>query len=264
MTNRRKLEILESQKNKEGHKAGRPKTKDSDTQLTLQFQPTLRNTSAAAAPPPPLFTPAPTSADSSTDQVNYFARIEEPGVPLSDLLVDIEPRPTTTNNDDDLDEDDDLDDTLKHQESDLTNEDGEEPVRVQGHAQVYLLDIQKQVVDDVRQYGEPRQYKNKSFWIYPSDAFFVLREKLDPKMLYLPRIFIWIPHILVKHFQVTLKCVSCNGELKSKGYNNIGRRVLDLDSSFYIIGTRYQCKKCLSELNSHDPSVWRYRRQWEI
>ncbi|KAI9484348.1 hypothetical protein BDB00DRAFT_943162 [Zychaea mexicana] len=55
--------------------------------------------------------------------------IEEPGVPLSDLLVDIEPLPTTTNNDDDLDEDDDdLDGTLYQQESDITDDDGDEPV----------------------------------------------------------------------------------------------------------------------------------------
>lgn len=57
-------------------------------------------------------------------------------------------------------------------------------LQVQGHVQEYLFKMQKQVIDDVREIGEPCQYKNKSSWIYPPDAFFVLREKLDPRMLY--------------------------------------------------------------------------------
>ncbi|CDS12380.1 hypothetical protein LRAMOSA04575 [Lichtheimia ramosa] len=102
----------------------------------------------------------------SKTKSNSNLESEEAGVPLSDLLVDVVPQPTTTNNNED--DDDVLDiDTVDQQESFMNDDDSEESVRVLCHVQEYLLKMQKQVVDDVRELGEPCQY-NKSFRILPS------------------------------------------------------------------------------------------------
>ncbi|KAI8136802.1 hypothetical protein BJV82DRAFT_638022, partial [Fennellomyces sp. T-0311] len=51
----------------------------------------------------------------------------------------------------------------------------------------YLLEIQKDI---------PEAYKQKTFWVEPPEPFFVLREKLEPTLLYYPRVFLWLPHLL--------------------------------------------------------------------
>lgn len=96
----------------------------------------------------------------STTKSNSNLEAKEAGVPLSDSLVDIVPQPTTTKNNDD---DDDLDiDTVDQQESFMNDDGSEESVRVLGHVQEYLLKMQKQVVDDLRELGEPCQYNKSS------------------------------------------------------------------------------------------------------
>lgn len=87
--------------------------------------------------------------------------------------------------------DDGDDGAMLQQESDADDDRGEEAAQVQGRMQSkWWLMIWKHMAS----YSNTRTS--------PLDPFFVLRGKFDPSMLYLLRIFIWIPHIQVKHFQV--------------------------------------------------------------
>jgi hypothetical protein len=69
--------------------------------------------------------------------------------------------------------------------------------------------------------------QRKTFWIEPPSPYFSLRVRSrDPNPLYLPRVFVWRPHL-----RQNLKCRFCPGTLAVKGWNKnpYARRVADLD-----------------------------------
>ncbi|KAI8136691.1 hypothetical protein BJV82DRAFT_704693 [Fennellomyces sp. T-0311] len=92
----------------------------------------------------------------------------------------------------------------------------------------YLSQIQA----DLREQEYLEVYKNGGFWILPPMPFFALKKKLDPTTCYLPRVFLWIPHILVHK---RLSCPECKVNLRTKGYNKTpyARHVIDLTRYFY-------------------------------
>ena len=48
-------------------------------------------------------------------------------------------------------------------------------------------------------FTDAKSHAPSSFWIYPPEPALVLRrQKFDPTILYLPRVFLWLPHFLVK------------------------------------------------------------------
>ncbi|KAJ7468909.1 hypothetical protein B0H11DRAFT_2284053 [Mycena galericulata] len=77
-----------------------------------------------------------------------------------------------------------------------------------------------------------------SFWIHPPEPVFTLsRYSFDPSVLYRPRIFLWLPHFFVEK----LFCPNCGKELEKNGALT-PRRIVDIDSNFYIVAWAYYCR----------------------
>ncbi|KAJ7901480.1 hypothetical protein B0H13DRAFT_2336060 [Mycena leptocephala] len=77
-----------------------------------------------------------------------------------------------------------------------------------------------------------------SFWIHPPEPICSLSKySFDPFVLYRPRVFLWLPHFFVK----TLLCPNCGKELEKNGALT-PRRVVDIDSNFYIVSWAYYCR----------------------
>lgn len=79
-----------------------------------------------------------------------------------------------------------------------------------------------------------------SLWITPPDPIFLLSEnQFKPRLLYRPRVFLWLLHFFVK----VLICPDC----KKCGLEKNGalppRRITDLEDNFYIITWSYYCRK---------------------
>jgi hypothetical protein len=92
-----------------------------------------------------------------------------------------------------------------------------------------------------RELKQPLEYaKNSSFWVEPKDPIFALaHHKFNVPGLFMPRIFLWLPHFFVKK----LLCPSCDSE-KALEKNGIARprRIVDLDQCYWLVTWRYQCR----------------------
>ncbi|PPQ85721.1 hypothetical protein CVT24_001668, partial [Panaeolus cyanescens] len=84
----------------------------------------------------------------------------------------------------------------------------------------------------------PQCYRGQSMWIEPPDPVFSLaRAQLDPTLLYLPRVFLWLPHFLV----TSLNCPYCSNVLEKNGPLP-PRRVSGLDQNFRLVSWGYYCR----------------------
>ncbi|KAJ7930460.1 hypothetical protein B0H13DRAFT_1858596 [Mycena leptocephala] len=78
-----------------------------------------------------------------------------------------------------------------------------------------------------------------SFWINPPEPVFQLsRYRFHPKILYRPRVFLWLPHFFVDK----LCCPNCGKPLEKNGTLSPWR-ITDLQDSFYIVAWEYYCRK---------------------
>ena len=102
---------------------------------------------------------------------------------------------------------------------------------IAGVIQKYLSDVQKRIVSE----KYPAEYNRGTFWVRPKDPYFALLDDLNPNGLYYPRIFLWLPHLLLEKLGKTLKCPTCNYDLKSKGYTDKPRRVVDITEYVSIL-----------------------------
>jgi hypothetical protein len=85
-------------------------------------------------------------------------------------------------------------------------------------------------------------YENKTFWFPCRSIFFVLRnETPSPQQLHNPRFFLWDPEPLCK----CIPCPNCRTILQRHAHISHPRRVVDADSTFWIIGYRYRCQACI-------------------
>ncbi|KAG2220944.1 hypothetical protein INT45_010697, partial [Circinella minor] len=152
---------------------------------------------------------------------------------------------------------DDDDNSSSEAEDDKTVEDDsidyvEAPILTE-----YFEKLQNRIVKDGKQGPQEYDQKHNTFWIEPPSPYFALYSgPADPKKLYYPRVFLWSPHRLVT---TVLKCPDCRQKLNSKGFNTNprARRVVDIDSCFYIMSSRYRCtnKSCKTSLNAHDNRI---------
>jgi hypothetical protein len=69
--------------------------------------------------------------------------------------------------------------------------------------------IRCRIQSEIGTFGKPSCYLNGSFWIIPEDPVFA--ETSNPELYYLPKIFVFIPHLIYK---CELKCLSCKVELR--------------------------------------------------
>lgn len=99
----------------------------------------------------------------------------------------------------------------------------------------------------------PKEYSLGTFWVVPDNT--------DPSSRYLPKVFLWLPHLLVSE---PIQC-SCGARLESKGYNKDphARRVVDLDGHFFLMTMRYRCKTCATTLNGTDKRILE-RLPWHL
>ncbi|KAL0142930.1 hypothetical protein V8B55DRAFT_1560346 [Mucor lusitanicus] len=96
----------------------------------------------------------------------------------------------------------------------------------------------------LRNNGCPVEYDRKTFWVEPVDAYFAMKNKIDPsESLYQPRVFLWLPHHLLPFKFQSLRCPKCKASVKGKGFNKDphARRIVDLTSCFYLMSYRYEC-----------------------
>ena len=100
----------------------------------------------------------------------------------------------------------------------------------------------------------PKNYKgsNPTLWLHtPEPAIILPKRKFNPKELYRPRIFLWLPHFLVKE----LRCPQCNSILEKNGAIP-PRRITDIEDSFYIVTWSYYCRSnCLSTFRGWSPQL---------
>ncbi|KAJ7667374.1 hypothetical protein B0H17DRAFT_1142779 [Mycena rosella] len=77
-----------------------------------------------------------------------------------------------------------------------------------------------------------------SFWVHPPEPTFALSEyKFDPSLIYRPRVFLWLPHFFVEQ----LSCPNCGHKLEKNGALT-PRRIVDVDSNFYLVSWAYYCR----------------------
>ncbi|KAJ7152904.1 hypothetical protein C8R46DRAFT_912792, partial [Mycena filopes] len=116
--------------------------------------------------------------------------------------------------------------------------------------QAYLDTVQAGVNKQIEGVGHkrPECYKRRTFWIHPPDDWFAFESDPDvvlgPERLYYPAVFVWIPTRLLP-LDFTIKCVFCGkGTMTDSGWNSnpVARRVVGLDSCYYILSKRVKCR----------------------
>ncbi len=107
----------------------------------------------------------------------------------------------------------------------------------------WLMDAFRAHLEESRERGPdklPALYRTGTFWFPQRSSYFLLRSRLPtPQLQYNPRFFLWDPLSLYN-----IPCPSCKTCLSRNGPISYPRRVVDLDSAFWIIGYRYRCSVC--------------------
>ncbi|KAJ7664030.1 hypothetical protein DFH06DRAFT_1394036 [Mycena polygramma] len=141
---------------------------------------------------------------------------------------------------------------------------------IQTYLDKVLADIKSETAGATPQ--RPKCYKQGTFWIRPRDNWFILDTSDDtedagsapdpfgPEGLYYPPVFIWLPTLLLPiDFKIT--CVFCEKkEMTDGGWNNnpVARRVVDLDSCYYILTKRVKCRYgCGKSCNLYNAGILR-------
>ncbi|KAJ7829618.1 hypothetical protein B0H13DRAFT_2679789 [Mycena leptocephala] len=165
-----------------------------------------------------------------------------------------------------------------------------------GAVENYLDRRLKEIMHQTRGNSRPQCYKDGTFWIRPPNNWFILddsykcpnafkvtspgtcessnapnspnardanspRDATDssgPEGLYYPPIFVWLPTLLVPP-DFNINCVFCGKDIMTdSGWNSnpVARRVVDLDSCYYILTRRVKCRKnCQKSCNLYNAKV---------
>ncbi|KAI7875757.1 uncharacterized protein EV154DRAFT_606811 [Mucor mucedo] len=105
----------------------------------------------------------------------------------------------------------------------------------------------------------PSEYERGTFWIEPMMSYFIHKNNKKIEDIYQPRVFLWIPHLLIDEKLAGLCCPTCDSKIETKGYNKLphARRIADLQSCFYLMSIRYRClsPRCGKTFNGHSDSI---------
>lgn len=84
------------------------------------------------------------------------------------------------------------------------------------------------------------RFSPASFWLNPPEpALLLSRRRFDPTLFYQLPIFFWLPH-----FQTSkLFCPKCKNIVLEKNGPLAPRRIVDIQSCFYIVSWAYYCRK---------------------
>ncbi|KAJ7146921.1 hypothetical protein C8R44DRAFT_845839 [Mycena epipterygia] len=109
----------------------------------------------------------------------------------------------------------------------------------------------------------PDCYRQGTFWIRPMDRWFAVK-KLNgtaksslPNALYLTDVFVWLPRLLLP-LDFVFKCIFCEKDtMGDDGWNSnpVARRVVSLDSCYYILTKRLRCGLCRKGCNMYDEKI---------
>jgi len=163
-----------------------------------------------------------------------------------------------------LDDDDELEGERAQELPPQCSEDSAAP---SGILQTFLLGLKERLSKEIEASHMPKCYQQNQFWIRPDDAYFAMHkaevspDSLSPHLLYIPPVFVWLPHLLEDK---TLKCQNpqCHQHpLTVKGWNDnpVARRVVSLDGLYYVITQRVHCDKrsqgCGRSMNLYEPVI---------
>ncbi|KAF9522304.1 hypothetical protein CPB83DRAFT_116942 [Crepidotus variabilis] len=102
--------------------------------------------------------------------------------------------------------------------------------------------------------NRPPLYSKRTFWSQPPASYFCLEANpTTPTSLYRPQFFVWDPQALYKQ----LSCPACGQSLIRYSAISRPRRVVDFDSSFWLIGYRYRCRRCHHPKPGKQSVTWR-------
>ncbi|KAK6993119.1 hypothetical protein R3P38DRAFT_2801256 [Favolaschia claudopus] len=121
----------------------------------------------------------------------------------------------------------------------------------EGVVQQYLLQTMKDIRDkQLPLHKMPDCYRiHQTFWIRPPDRWFALQayksspQDISPDVLYYPDIFVWLPGSLMPA-SFKFRCIFCEKDYMSDhgwNYNPVARRVVDLNSCYFILSKRVRC-----------------------
>ena len=91
--------------------------------------------------------------------------------------------------------------------------------------------------------GLPPLYAHhQTFWFPRPSTFFLLRKQPTPQELFSPQFFLWDPDALCPK---GIPCPNCQTMLQRHQVISRPRRCVDTNHTFWIIGYRYRCRKCV-------------------
>ncbi|KAF8166462.1 hypothetical protein K438DRAFT_1941745 [Mycena galopus ATCC 62051] len=171
----------------------------------------------------------------------------------------------------DVDNEDDLSSFLSSGIGEENEEDGETdknapgsdarvtfPEWFQKRLRTLLDELKEDLKSTVKQ---SRYYQSGQFWIRASSIWSSLKgATLKPTDLFAPDFFLWDPlNLLGKTHALRCPMPDCNHHLTRSGVVDRPRRVVDIDSTFWLIGYTYECQKaakgCGSRFRSWDQQI---------
>ncbi|KAF9529747.1 hypothetical protein CPB83DRAFT_882672 [Crepidotus variabilis] len=100
--------------------------------------------------------------------------------------------------------------------------------------------------------GLPPLYANKTFWSTTPSPFFSLNDDTSPQSLFHPQFFLWDPQAIVKQ----IPCPTCHCILIRHAHISRPRRIVTVNSTFWMIGYRYHCTNCRHPKTGKHSVTW--------
>ncbi|KAJ7159203.1 hypothetical protein C8R43DRAFT_1177962 [Mycena crocata] len=158
-----------------------------------------------------------------------------------------------------------LNDMPSHVMEDTEEQPVEDEPDPKGVVQEYILRQMMDIRDrQLPKHGMPDCYRvGKTFWIRPPNRWFALQEykstaaELVPDPCYYDDIFLWLPKCLLpKDFEFL--CIFCGkAKMSDAGWNSnpTARRVVNLDSCYYILSKRVKCDSCRKSCSLYEDKI---------
>ncbi|KAJ7197452.1 hypothetical protein GGX14DRAFT_574233 [Mycena pura] len=104
--------------------------------------------------------------------------------------------------------------------------------------------VHEELKHDLDGAGRLRYYSAGTFWIYGKSLWFLLSKiNIKPENLFVADFFIWDPlNLLATSFNLPCPTPGCHQHLTREGVVKRPRRVVDIDSCFWLIGYTYGCR----------------------
>ncbi|KAJ7206804.1 hypothetical protein GGX14DRAFT_637030 [Mycena pura] len=120
--------------------------------------------------------------------------------------------------------------------------------------------IHEELKHDLHSAGRSRYYSAGTFWIHGKSLWFLLSKiNIKPENLFVADFFLWDPlNLLATSFNLPCPTPGCHQHLTREGVVKRPRRVVDIDSCFWLIGYTYGCRgkdSCSKRFRSWDQRV---------